>query len=355
MRTMKKRKEKNSRFLWADVIRVTAIFLVVFVHNFFFLPPNTIGTLWMWVPYLYAYIGIPLFVMISGALLLSKNESLSFFFQKRVRSVLLPWIFWIAVYIAIDYVVHQNRPITLDAWIRYVYQMFFSRFWFLPMIFGLYLLAPLLGVLVRGASKKMLVYGLSLWYFAFALLPAIYKAFGIYLSLDSSLLRQVMQYSGLFIIGFLLTRKPSFKKTPRFWLMLLLASLGATYVSVFLTSFTLNEQQTDPFFYKIFSPTMIPGVIAVFMLLFTLSQRWEKKVSMRSRSILAAMSEAALGIYLAHEIVQQVIAERFPFIDSSLFLISPLLAVPVRAVIVFLISFVFIFLLRRIALFKLFT
>lgn len=350
---MKKRSVPNKRYLWADVIRVTAIFLVVFVHNLFFLPQNTVGTLWMWVPFLYAQMGVPLFVMISGALLLGRDETLSFFFRKRIRAVLLPWIFWIGVYIIVDMVFHQKHPETWDLWMRYIYEMFFSRFWFLPMIFGLYLITPIIKELFKSADKRVLFYALALWYFVFALLPAFYKALGIYLSLDSSLLRQVIQYSGLYVLGFLLAKKAYFQKPLRFWVTLFLASIGATYISVFLTSFTLAEQHTDPFFYRIFSPTMIPGVIAVFMLLFLLAKSWEKTVTGNTRIILKAMSTAALGIYLVHELVQESIARFFPGVDIFFHSILPLLASPFRAVLVFLLSFVIIFVLRKIPLIKL--
>ena len=351
---MKKQKSENKRYLWADVIRVIAIFLVVFVHNLFFLPQNTLGTLWMWVPFLYAQLGVPLFVMISGALLLGRDESLSYFFRRRIRVVLLPWIFWIGIYILTDLFLQKQRPDSIGEWIRYIYEMFFSRFWFLPMIFGLYLLTPILQELLRKAGKSVLVYALVFWYFSFALLPALYKVFGIYSSLDSSLLRQVMQYSGLYVLGYLLAQRQYFQKPLRFWVILFLASVGGTYISVFLTSFTLSEQHTDPFFFRIFSPTMIPGVIAAFMVLFQLSERWEKKVSHRTRSILQAMSMAALGIYLVHELVQESIALYTPGVDVFLHNISPLLASPFRAVLVFLISFAVISILRKIPLVKLF-
>ncbi len=350
---MKKQNTSNTRYIWADVIRVSAIFLVVLVHNLFFLPQNTVGTLWMWIPYLYAQLGVPLFVMISGALLLGRDESLSQFFRKRTGRILLPWVFWIGVYVIIDSFLHQKHPGSFSLWLKYLYEMFFSRFWFLPMIFGLYLMTPILKILVSSAKKYQLVYALVLWYAVFAVLPALYKAFGIYLSLDSSLLRQVMQYSGLYVLGYLLTMKQYFQKPLGFWVQLLLSSIAATYVSVFLTSYTLAEQHTDPFFFRIFSPTMIPGVIAVFMLLFLLSAQWERSLSEKKKRFLALVSTSALGIYLVHEIVQEGIARYVPGIDLFLHTIEPLLASPLRAVLVFCLSFIIIAILKKIPLLRL--
>jgi surface polysaccharide O-acyltransferase-like enzyme len=311
--------------------------------------------MWMWIPYLYAQMGVPLFVMISGALLLAKEDSLLYFFQKRVVAVLVPWVGWTGVYVLIDYFFHSVHPQSLHNWIKFVYEMFFSRFWFLPMIFGVYLLSPLLKVLVRNATRQIMIYALVLWYVALSILPALYKVFGIYNSLDSSLLRQVIQYSGLFVLGYLLARKGIVKRPLRFWVTVFLISLAGTYLAVFLDSFATIGAYTDPFFYRIFSPTMVPGVVAFFMVLFLKSQKWEKVWTERTKRIITSMSEAALGIYLVHEIVQEVITKQFAFIDRFLASIYPIFSVPLRALLLFMLSYLIIRLLRKFSFTRIFT
>ena len=61
-------------------------------------------------------IGVPLFVMVTGALLLqpAKNESLSAFFKKRWARIGLPWIFWGGIYFAWDFLV-VHIPFTTSA------------------------------------------------------------------------------------------------------------------------------------------------------------------------------------------------------------------------------------------------
>ena len=52
----------------------------------------------------FIYSGVPLFIMLSGSLLLTKEESLSVFFIKRIRRILLPFFLWSMLVYAILYV-----------------------------------------------------------------------------------------------------------------------------------------------------------------------------------------------------------------------------------------------------------
>jgi surface polysaccharide O-acyltransferase-like enzyme len=338
----------SSRFLWADVMRIIAIFLVVYVHQLSLLPPLTVVNLWFWVPNFYAYAGVPLFVMISGALLLGKDEPLLIFFRKRVKAVLVPWIIWVGVYIAIDYFIFGLEQQTFLEWLRYAHRMFFSRFWFLPMIFGLYLLTPILRVLIPVVKRNLLIYSLSVWGFAFVFLPAIYRIFGYQLALDSSLLRQVFQYLGLFVLGRVLTQGNLPLLSKKIWSAIFLGSVVVTYISLRLTSATSHRASVDITFSQLFSPTMIIGVISVFMLLY-LFLRGRIITNRFLAVMIVELSEAAFGIYLVHELVKEILIRGFPTIASYFRLIDPLFGLPLQTLFVFFLSFAVIFLLRRIS------
>ena len=94
-----------------DLIRTVAIFLIILVHanNFpYTLSGNITPTAsfnW-WTVNTYAAIGnlgVPLFVMLSGALLLDPakcEEPMRVFFKKRIERIGLPMIFWTIAYFA---------------------------------------------------------------------------------------------------------------------------------------------------------------------------------------------------------------------------------------------------------------
>ena len=95
---------RNSNF---DIVRAVAIFMVICIHSLGLvndaLPTgdeearmtNAVMTI--------VYGGVPLFVMLSGALLLGKDEPIGVFFRKRMGRVLWPFLFWSVIVCAILY------------------------------------------------------------------------------------------------------------------------------------------------------------------------------------------------------------------------------------------------------------
>jgi surface polysaccharide O-acyltransferase-like enzyme len=88
-----------------DLIRTVAIILVVLVHATGFpyhipgeITPTVIWNWWTIDVYgAVAYLAVPLFIMLSGALLLDParaDESMKVFFKKRFARIGLPMIFW---------------------------------------------------------------------------------------------------------------------------------------------------------------------------------------------------------------------------------------------------------------------
>src|SRR3989304_5868153 len=89
--------------IWLDNARISAIFAVVLLHVAYgVVIENDIGTNYWWFANIFdssARWCVPVFVMISGALLLdsSKNEDSLTFYKKRLSRILLPVLFGIKV------------------------------------------------------------------------------------------------------------------------------------------------------------------------------------------------------------------------------------------------------------------
>src|SRR5208337_1005612 len=117
-------------------------------------------------------IGVPLFVMLTGALLLqpSKNESLSVFFKKRWARIGLPWIFWGGAYFAWDFLV-EHQAFTSSAIIQGILNGPYYQFWYLYMLVGLYLLTPILRIFIAHADQTIIKYFVILWFLGVAIIP----------------------------------------------------------------------------------------------------------------------------------------------------------------------------------------
>lgn len=89
--------------VWLDNSRIIATFAVVFLHVAgFFLNAGMDSQYW-WFGNIFSSFSkwcIPVFVMISGALLLSpdKTESMETFYRKRVSKIFIPILFWSMLY-----------------------------------------------------------------------------------------------------------------------------------------------------------------------------------------------------------------------------------------------------------------
>lgn len=186
-----------------DIMRMVAILLVATQHAWSMLGFDTPehGML------CYAYraivdAGVPLFVLISGALLLNETPtSLSVFFRKRFTRVLVPFLIWGMVVYVVSCLAHQYADIhtvkdAIVCFIPYLLQNKINDFhWFVHMILALYFLTPVLQRALHNQPSSMWLYLIGLW-LAVMILRQVYPNLFI-LKYTSS----IVSYLGLYIFG----------------------------------------------------------------------------------------------------------------------------------------------------------
>ncbi|HMK95010.1 MAG TPA: acyltransferase family protein [Candidatus Limnocylindrales bacterium] len=227
-------------------------------------------------------LGVPLFLLLTGALLLQPSKSsepIREFFKKRWTRIGLPFIFWGAVYFVWDFlVVHQinGLPITSTSIIQGFLTGPYYQFWYLYLLVGLYLLTPILRVLITRMERDLIKYLLVLWLLGAFLLPALYQVTS--LRLDSNVL-EFTSYAGYFILGaFLVTVQVRRSR------LAILTALGIalTMVATYAIAATVGGVEMY-YFQQYFSPTLILASAALFMLLIDVA-----KPSVQSHMIRAA-------------------------------------------------------------------
>ena len=178
-----------NRAFWIDLIRVAGAFLVVLTHVSGRVADGyavegsgeAIGTLgWLIARWFntVSCVAVPLFLMVSGALLLGRSEEMFTFYRKRFGKILLPFLAWSCIFILCLWLVGRNfkdgTPITLVSSIGALLSGGVSgHFWFMYMLIALYLVTPFLSVFARNAPKKMLIVFWILWFFAAVIFPVI--------------------------------------------------------------------------------------------------------------------------------------------------------------------------------------
>ena len=248
-------------------------------------------------------VGVPLFVMLTGALLLqpSKNESISAFFKKRWARIGLPFLLWGAIYFAWDYFA-DNLALTSSFVVQGILSGPYYQFWYLYMLVGLYLLTPILRVVVAHANRETLKYFFVIWFLGTLILP-IPALFGAY-HLDSTVLT-IPFWAGYFVLGVYLL---DVKVRRRVLLGLTALGLVFTAVGTYAMAATVGGPNTY-YFHDYFSPTMIFATIMLFLLLNTIKAPASPTEAPHPKInwLLKQISQCTLGIFLFHVIVLETL------------------------------------------------
>jgi surface polysaccharide O-acyltransferase-like enzyme len=157
-----------------DLIRTVAIILVILLHasiepnlNLSQMSPEGVQ-LW-WASNVYDSISrtaVPLFVMLTGALLLQPfktNEPLRVFFKKRWNRIGIPVLFWGAIFFIYDFSV-KGQTLTLTFVLQGLLAGPYVHFWYLYLLVGLYLITPLVRILVAYSDWRLIKYFLIIWF-----------------------------------------------------------------------------------------------------------------------------------------------------------------------------------------------
>jgi surface polysaccharide O-acyltransferase-like enzyme len=328
----------QKRFLWVDVMRVTAIYAVILVHTST-LPVtfSHISDLPFFLSFALVKVCVPLFVMLSGALLLGKQEPLGLFFGKRAVKVLIPWILWTLIYMAWNYTFHGYHPANVSQW-KYFFELtFFSQLWFLPLIFSLYIITPILRLFVPLMTKTIKIYFSFIWFVFVCLLPFIHTGTTFPRSDESGLIPVTLYYSGYFILGYFLSNIKLPKKSTRKSFGIVLIGLAITFLELLLI------KQAKVFDY--FAPGIVITSIGVFILLFSYFSK--VKIGKNWERILAVIGNSSLGIYIVHGLLTEYLRLSFPQITYFLNNL-PLIQGYYYALVLFFLSFFLVLILKKI-------
>ncbi len=294
-----------------DLIRTVAILGVILLHatnDFTVQQMNELEIIrWCTVDIYQSvgHIGVNLFLMLSGALLLQPskaNEPLKVYFKKRWARIGLPVIFWGAVFFAWDFLV-EHQAFTSSAIIQGILSGPYYHFWYIYLLLGLYLLTPILRIVIAHARPSLIKYFVILWFIGASIIP-VANFFTTY-RLDSNVF-VFTGYTGFFILGAYLPTVRMRRST-----ITLLMSLGIalTAIGTYAIAATVGGAKMY-FFQEYLSPTVILASVMLFLLLNTTQvQRTQKENNPAKsdhpnvRKLLNVISQNTLPIFLFHVII----------------------------------------------------
>lgn len=239
---------------------------------------------------------VPLFMLLSGALLLSTEKPLQcqHYLSKRVSKVVIPFIGWTIIYaIAGGFIIDGvftgvwDKQVTLSFLNHAANEPVWYHLWFFYDFIPLYFVIPFLIPLLKKAPTEYIHFALVTWGVLFLM---------HWLKVESFLQQNLVLYSGYLVLGwFLFNRdnRPQLKAWVTVGVMMLCFNFFGTWY------LALEKGAYSSFFmgYKTLNTAVIAGM------LFVLAQTYADKISGKFRRFVSLVSTYSLGIYLLHPLL----------------------------------------------------
>lgn len=317
------RKNVNTRVEWLDFIRSLAIIAVVACHaveNVFYndiyrmQSPSQTVRLFALSMHAVGRMGVPLFLFLTGYLLLDRKydtaSDIVHFWKTKLVPLIITYELWILIY-EIYNILFNDYRFDLEIFIRkmcFLEETGWSHMWYMPMIIGIYLMLPLISFLLKAFSSKLfLIPALICFFYCFILpnLNVIFPAYDITLFKSTLSLDFTGKVYGLYLVcGYFMKKiivriisSVSGKKLKAFIACLFLLSAISFVGTVAFNMHCLSKEIQYDLWYN-FSLLFV-GTLCLFCgigLLF-----FDRKIPL-SR-VWNRISLSAMGIYFIHAIL----------------------------------------------------
>ena len=352
MDTVKNGMVSRERIEYFDYLRVFAALAVIILHvaTAHIRDTAITGSAWI-VMNLYNSLvrwGVPVFVMISGALFLSRELSMKKVFTKNIARLAVAYVVWSAFYAVViplgKHLLTPDYEISVGSILKNVITGA-DHMWFIPMLIGLYLCLPIFCQIVL--SEKATKYFLILAFVFAFLIPQIVNlsvdftsgpiaegAEALNTLVSKMKLQMVTGYSGYFIAGYVLSRKELNRKLRR-WIYAI-GIVGFVLTAGLSLLASLKAGTFVDHYYGNFNCGVVLEAVAVFT--------WCKYNLSGSPRWVLRFSKDSFGIYLVHVFALELILT--VGLDTLSF--SPIISIPVISLIVALVSWGISYLLHKI-------
>lgn len=277
---------------------------------------------------------VPIFVILSGALLLHKNEETWTFYKKRIPKLFYPLVFWSIIYlIYYFYRYTQFSALSTEKIIAIAQDKLLhganAHLWYLYMIIGLYLAIPYLRKIIAQVSILEMEIFLALWFASMIIMNKFYYPY-----VPKFDLTFFSGYMGYLVLGYYLSVKNiNWNK----WLPIV-GYIIITAFTVYMTyAWSFSTKKFNAHWYNYVFPNTALAAAFLFIFFKNLIPQ-EAKLPKWVRII----DEYSFGIYLVHILPLNYI---HPFVSKYM---STAWVIPLATLLTLVSSIGIIYLLRKI-------
>ena len=327
---------KTDRIIYFDYLRVAAIFAIIMVHvsaqNWNAVDVNSLkwqvfncyDGLLRW--------GSSNFVMISGALFLSRNIPLNKIYSKYVLRLVIAFLVWSFIYSLFEKGPIVNRIVLI---VQGHYHM-----WFILMIIGLYICLPFISLFTQNNNR--IRYYLLLWLIFAFLIPEVVLLVGDF---GSETVKQIVNaanksvaymkmnlvigYAGYFVLGYYLNNITLERK---FRIVIYVLGLFGFLSTIGLSSIvSIKTQDYCSQYYSPFTVNVLLEVIAVYTWF-----KYRDYKRNRLNRFFQKLAKYSFGAYLIHPLIIEQLDKHLGLNTLSF---NPAFSVICIGVFVFIVSF----------------
>ena len=306
---------KENRIMWLDITRSLAISSIVFCHALQ-QALNMTNNEWqnfgvmsrlLWASGLtFGRLGVPLFLCISGSLLLRKefltnNDGIAFY-KKNLMPLFISVEVWLVAYEALIGIRYHNFPgirnVILEA--LFLKPPILNHMWYMPVIMVLYVAVPFFCLIKKYFSRKLLKYPITICAFYSIIIPSANLLFrtlkyeGFSSSIDISLLGGC--YGVYFIVGYWFSKDGIRSISTKMVWIISLFNFILSFAFLYLCADAGIE-------YNLWYDFLTLFIASIF--LFEAIHRMESVVLAEPiQRIITYMSKYSLGIFFLHRPIQ---------------------------------------------------
>ena len=302
---------KKSKLIHIELLRIIAVILVIFNHTgpngyflFSFYPFATRPYFIYMIFTVISKIDVPLFLMLTGALLLRKDMEPKKIIQKIVRMLIVLLIFTAIFYIRLHILKYSDTFTIIDFFIRLYKGDIIIPYWYIYAYISFLLAFPFLRAMVKSLPEKAYKYLIALAIIFVGILPCVeYRLFQGEVTLNqygkvgwlftNIVLFPLIGYYLENIIDILKVNKKNLLIACSVVLLGIAISCYMTYYKHRITGICTEIETQD--FLDLFT---VPICIAVFLLI----KCWCNKVTFPNwiNKIIISIGSCSFGIYLLH-------------------------------------------------------
>lgn len=306
------KRENKDRLIGLDLLKIVSAFMIAVIHASSGVFNNhELGSL-VWKEGLIlnavTRFAVPVFLMISGALLLGRKISL----DKAIRKAIIAGIalfVWSFAFILTKKILWNDGNVIHDTLMIFFNKRVSGHLWYGYLLIWIYLFSPILNIMYESLSNKMRIYFIILG----LLIPSAIDSVIYYFSLDVQILQNsFFIYMNLGYISVLFMGRMIYENKEGISLILGgISSVIGLVLTILLTEGISRRLGVST--HTFFSELEIGNVMYAFgIMLLGCKLSW-KGDNTFIKKIIIKVSELAMGIYFSHVLVMWLIGDTISF------------------------------------------